>query len=190
MLPLEAFAAERDIGIERWRDVIVTLGAASGMSARFTLDGLATFSGQEHEPEGVDDYALLFRSGIIETAATVGHRGDDGWYIPASRVEWAAISTLASYRAKLTEKGVAPPIYVFLSLIGVRHHYLAIKGRAHDRRRNLRNDALLLPEAVITDTQQTEEDVLRPVLDRFWNAFGYEQSPTFNEAGKYVGPRY
>lgn len=42
----------------------------------------------------------------------------------------------------------------------------------------------------ITDAQQTDEEVLRPVCDRFWNAFGYERSMSFNAAGNYVGERY
>jgi hypothetical protein len=105
-------------------------------------------------------------------------------------VEWDALSALGSYRGKLAEKGVDQPLYVFLSLIGVRGHSLAISGRPFDLRRPQRTDALLLPEAVITDAQQTDEEVLRPVCDRFWNAFGYERSMSFNAAGNYVGERY
>lgn len=191
VVPLEAFTAERDVGINRNRDLLFPLGfMGSGMNARHTLEGLATFSGQEQDPEGVYSYALLFRSGIIEGASTAGHQGQDGWFIPASSVEWAALSALRSYREKLAEKGVDLPLYVFLSLIGVRGHSLAISGRPFDLRRPQRTDALLLPEAVITDAQQTDEEVLRPVFDRFWNAFGYERSMSFDAAGKYVGERY
>lgn len=191
VVPLEAFAAERDIGINRNRDLLFPLGfMGSGMNARHTLEGLATFSGQEQDPEGVYSYALLFRSGIIEGASTAGHRGADGWFITAPSVEWAALSALSSYREKLAEKGVGLPLYVFLSLIGVRGHSLALPGRPFDLRRPQRTDALLLPEAVITDAQQTDEEVLRPVFDRLWNAFGYERSMSFDAAGKYVGERY
>lgn len=191
VVPLEAFAAERDVGIDRNHDLIFPFGfVGSGFNTRHTLEGFATFSGQEHDPTGTYGYAMLFRSGIIEGAATVGHKGDDGWFIPASSVEWAALQALHGYREKLKKKGVELPLYVFLSLIGVRGHNLAISGRPFDIKRPARTDALLLPEAVITDLQQTDEEVLRPVFDRLWNAFGYERSFSFDATGKYTGERY
>ncbi|KQP93762.1 hypothetical protein ASF60_13930 [Methylobacterium sp. Leaf113] len=191
VVPLEAFAAERDIGIDSSRDLIGPFGSMSGgFNARHVLEGFATFSGQEHDPQGAYGYSLLFRSGIIEGAATAGHKGEDGLYVPASSVEWAALSALREYRTKLSKKGVELPLYVFLSLIGVRGHYLAAARHPFGLQRTVRADALLLPEAIITDPQQTDEAVLRPVFDRFWNAFGYEQSFSFNAEGKYVGQRY
>jgi len=191
VVPLEAFAAERDVGIDRNHDLIFPFGfVGRGFDARHTLEGFATFSGQEHDPDGTYGYAMLFRSGIIEGAATVGHKSEDGRFIPASSVEWAALQALGGYREKLTKKGVELPLYVFLSLIGVRGHNLSISGRPFDLKRPTRTDALLLPEAVIMDPQQTDEEVLRPVFDRLWNAFGYERSFSFNAAGKYTGDRY
>ncbi|MCJ2105229.1 ATP-binding protein [Methylobacterium sp. E-041] len=191
VVPLETFAAKRDVGIDRNHDLIFPFGLAGGsFNARHTLEGFATFSGQEQDPDGTYGYAMLFRSGIIEGAATVGHKGEDGWFIPASTVEWSALQALQSYREKLTKKGVELPLYVFLSLIGVRGHNLSSSGRAFDLKRPTRTDVLLLPEAVITDPQQTDEEVLRPVFDRLWNAFGFDRSFSFNAAGKYTGERY
>lgn len=191
VVPLEAFAAERDIGINPYRDLILPVGSSSGgLNTVHTLEGYATFTGREDIEEGIFNYALLFRSGIIESGSTVGYSNEHGPFIPASAVEWKVLEAVGRYREKLKEKGVELPLYVFLSLIGVRGHRLEASRHPFGLRRTLRTDALLLPEAVITDAQQTDEEVLRPVFDRFWNAFGYERSMSFDAAGKYVGERY
>ncbi len=191
VVPLEAFAAERDIGINPNRDLLLPVGSSSsGLNTVHTLEGYATFTGREDIDEGIFNYALLFRSGIIESGSTVGYSNEQGPFVPASAVEWKVLEALRRFREKLTEKGVELPLYVFLTLIGVRGHHLAAARHPFGLRRTLRTDALLLPEAIITDAQQTDEEVMRPVFDRFWNAFGYERSLSFDAAGKYVGERY
>ena len=37
----------------------------------------------------------------------------------------------------------------------------------------LKEDMLILPELVIQDRGEIPEQVLRPVFDRVWNAFGF-----------------
>lgn len=174
LVPLEAFAAEQDIGIDRLQDRLDPVGSSGNVRARHTVEGFVTFADRAENPEA-DDYALLFRSGIIESAATVGRREMDEWSVQASMVEHAILSVFASYRSKLTQKGVSLPIYVLLSLIGLRGHALTAPGSGM-RKHKSRTDALLLPEVVITDHLQTDVQILRPLLDRFHNAFGLERS--------------
>jgi hypothetical protein len=189
IVPLEAFTTERDIGINPHRDLLQPIGSMTGLSTTHTLEGYATYSGRDDIDGGAFNYALLFRSGIIESGSTVGYLNNGVPFIPSSAVEWRVLEALSGYRKKLIEKGIGLPFYVFLSIINARGHQFIHERYGFFTNRSLRSDALLLPEAIITDAQQCDEEVLRPVFDRLWNAFGYERSMSFDAANKYIGDR-
>ena len=51
----------------------------------------------------------------------------------------------------------------------------------------LTEDMSILPEVVIQDRGEIPEQVLRPVFDRVWNAFGFARSFNYDEQNNWIG---
>lgn len=192
IVPLLSFGTRSDVRPAHYDPGLYPIGAGSGFNSRPTLEGLATFPGPEGDPDGAQSYTLLFRSGVVEAAARIGHTDRQGYpYIPSSSVDWEILKRFDGYLECLNRYGVEPPFYVFLSLLGVRDHYLLYGNRDYGvLRRAPGRDTLLLPEIVIEDPTTEQSAMLKPMFDMVANAFGHPHSFNFDQAGKYVGERY
>lgn len=188
IVPLSAFSAPQDIPLDANQSLIQPPGSGMGFNYRHTLEGFSTYRGQENVIESMYTYALLFRSGIIEAVSVVGHEDEQGPFIAPETIEWDLLKVFGSYCEILTKHAVEPPYYIFLSLTGVRNHSLRLARPFATPTQ--RRDILLLPEVTIDDATQVPEQILRPLFDLFWNAFGFPTSYSFDKNGKYVGVRY
>lgn len=146
---------------------------ASGWSQRLNLDGRLTYN---DERDGMASaYAQLYRSGMIEAVQVWPEwQGEKG--LPSELYERNVIDALRSYQGALSELGVATPAYIFLSLLGVTGYVLARDGGFRRRVYYADRDALILPELLIEDWSTNSAEVMRPLFDMVWNAFGYERS--------------
>lgn len=187
VVSLEAFASNRRIEITKPNDILLPLGADDYANARWTLEGLASLPSGGDEQTSVEDYAMLFRTGAIEAVSSLGRRMEGSNRLPLPSVERDLISSLRIYRAKLAEKDISMPLYVFVTLIGVRGNYLGMANHRFERQRPTKLEAIILPEVVINDAEQSEASILKPIFDQIWNAFGYERAFSFDAAGEYVG---
>lgn len=190
IVPLSAFTTGAEIVIDPNRSLLPPLTSGSGFNTRHMLEGFATYVGREDTPETISSYTLLFRSGIVEAVSSVGHSNQEGSFVSASSVEWPLLSYYGHYTGALEKLGVEPPFYLFVSLLGVKGHSLATARFSFGLRTKLRQDALLLPEAVVTDAAAPVEHLLRSTFDLFWNAFGFPRSFSFDDNGKYIGEKY
>jgi len=190
IIPLAAFAAASEVALDEDRALLRPLSSGSGFNIRHTLEGRASYVGREDVPDTISSYTLLFRSGIVEAVSTVGYVDEQGPTVPASAVEWDLLKFYPDCIETLIRTGAEPPFYVFLSLIGVRDHYLHSGGWHFTPKHKYRREELLLPEAVVTDITSSAEAILRPTFDLFWNAFGYSRSSSFDADGRYVGNRH
>ncbi|MBA8913204.1 hypothetical protein [Methylorubrum thiocyanatum] len=123
VVSLEAFTSDRRIEITKPNDILLPLGADDYANARWTLEGLASLPSGGDEQTSVEDYAMLFRTGAIEAVSSLGRRMEGSNRLPLPSVERDLISSLRVYRAKLAEKDISMPLYVFVTLIGVRGNY-------------------------------------------------------------------
>lgn len=162
--------------------MISPLGSSSSFGQRLNLDGRLTYSTAHDSKEWT--YALLFRSGIIEAVEVCEGRGDDK-YIPSQAYEQNIIEALRSYLTALRELAVATPAYIFLALLGVAGHRFAVDNRRLGGRDHhyADRDALVLPELLIEDWTVDPAEVMRPLFDMVWNAFGYERSFNYDQNG-------
>jgi len=153
---------------------------ASGWNNRINLDGRLTF-------RNVSDgrsygYAQLFRNGIIETVLVEEGR-DGSKIIPSQAYEQYILEALRSYFPALNDLEISTPAYLFLSLLGVKDYRFAISHGGGQSER----DNILLPEIMVGQWSDSPQQIMHPAFDMVWNAFGFDRSLNYNDAGKWVG---
>ncbi len=157
----------------------------TGWDQRLNLDGRIAF--RPAKDNRAASYALLFRSGIVETVIC-NTPWENRKHVHADSLESDVITVLGTHLPALQELGIAPPAYVFLSLIGVTGHSFVLGSRfmRDFRDPHADRDALILPEVLIEDWKADPPDVMRSTFDMIWNAFGYERSFNYDENGRWA----
>ena len=161
----------------------------SGWNNRYNLEGYLTYSGGRDEES--HSYVQLFRNGIIEAVEGLllepNHKGER-LLIPSIAYEKELISSLTDYLSLLKTLSVEPPIFVFLTLLGVRGYSMAVNtsririSEVH----TIDRDILLLPEVIIENYDVSAQKVLKPCFDSVWNACGFPRDLYYNEAGEWA----
>ena len=152
---------------------------------RYNLDGFLAYSGGR---EGKShSYIQLFRNGIIEAVdglMLMPHGGE--LIIPSIAYEEELIHSLSEYLTVLKTLGVALPILVFVTLVGVKGYSMPgdIRWRLFDSV-TIDRSILLLPEVIIESYDTAAKDVLKPCFDSIWNACGFPRSLNYNDAGEW-----
>ena len=158
-----------------------------GSNTRHNFDGFLTYS-PSGDSSG-DSYLQIFRAGSIEAVESklIRDRGD-GLSIPSVRYERQLIDGLSRFLALQKELGVEPPVFMMLSLSGVRGYRMGVDqsriGLSEDNR--IDRDALVLPEIMIESFDCDAAEVMRPAFDAIWNACGWPRSMNYDEEGKWV----
>ena len=186
LLPLAAFADRQGLDLSDYYSRLKTIPLmyGSSYSVRINLDGVVTFDGGYDERSRT--YTQLFRSGIVEAVETL-HAGEHGLVLSHASYEQDLMGALAQYAKVVSDLGVPPPLYVFLSFVGVQGCRISVDPLwRHDDLHLLREDTLLLPEIVIEREEFEPHRVLRPVFDMVWNAFGFERSFNYDDNGNWV----
>ncbi|MCL4475048.1 MAG: ATP-binding protein [Nitrospirae bacterium] len=158
----------------------------SVMNWRYNLDGLFTHSDSE---EGIfSAYTQLYRTGIIEAVdASLLRPRENGLLIPSLIYEKKLIDTLTAYMRLLPDLGIEPPIFVFLTLIGVNNYKMGIRRELYfDVGHPIDRTIILLPEVIIDNFSISAKDALKPLFDLIWNACGYRKSLNFDENGNWT----
>lgn len=161
----------------------------SGWNDRYNLDGFLTYSRGEGDKS--HSYAQLFRNGIIEAVEGLLLQpfGKEGkLLIPSIAYEQELISSLKGYLPLLEMLNVEPPIFIFLTLLGVKGYSMAVdtwRYSIHERH-TIDRDILALPERIIESYDVRAEDVLKPCFDSIWNACGFKRSFNYNEQGEWA----
>ncbi len=156
-------------------------------NSRYNLDGILTYSGIENDKS--DSYVQFFRNGIIEAV--------EGWIlrphgeklvILSITFEKGLIMSLRDYLAVLKTLQVEPPIFIFLTLLGVKGYSMGIDTWKYDidEVHTIDRDVLLLPERMIESYDVSAEDVLKPCFDSIWNACGFARDLYYNDDGEWA----
>lgn len=158
-----------------------------GMSPRFNYDGFVN--------EGdAGKYTQLFRDGCLE-AVLGGIVKEDRQlplHIPGLFLESVLFGALPPYLDGLRKLGVPPPLFIMVSLSGVRDaHYIVRNNRVGGWGPGLPEDVLRLPEGFLEDYGETVDyhRAVRPAFDALWNAIGYPRSQFFDEDGLWIGEK-
>lgn len=176
-IPIDAFATRGtvDIGAAMHSQHWTTLTSLASSRSRINIDGLLAYSSSR---SGLYEYQTqLFRSGIIETVVADLSRGVQEetktiWHKP---LEETILRRCFQILALQKELGLALPILVFCSLLGVSGYRMSWQHPAEHR--VIDRDTLLVPEVWLDAYPETLVDVinpLKPMFDDIWNASGWE----------------
>jgi hypothetical protein len=140
--------------------------------------------------EGPEGYAQLFRTGIIEAvdndAFVDDHKGIKGY-----ELDEVLVKAVDRYFRLLRELGVESPVFLLLSVVGVRDYRMLQQGGAlhyYSKLRPIDRDDLLVPEVLVESLEQdlhALQQRMRPLLDAVWNAVGAPHSPHYDESGNW-----
>ena len=158
------------------------LGGPTGWGNEHNYDGFVKIVRLAQEE--TSNYVQFFRNGAIEEAFGRVHE-PDAKILGADLVENSSISSLGKCMATLKRLGAMPPFLIGLSLLGIQGYtwVITLPGWRKGMTRKFRESDLILPEILVTGTDQLPHTILRPLFDRIWNAAGVIGSPFYDEAG-------
>ncbi len=159
---------------------------------RFNIDGVISIAGAARG-ENTTGYVQLFRNGIVEVVFA------DVYFNPPPDMRTAVAGIgaghVANELAGALERiqrlfrilGVPAPVSWFTSLYGVKDVVFHVSQRLSLYGRNaFDREAILLPEIVLTNHDESAPTVLKPVLDALWQAAGLERCFDYSADGAWA----
>lgn len=153
---------------------------------RYNFDGLLTYDDR-------GSYTQVFVSGIVEAVDSVilGDRSKDleEKTIPSLRYEEALLEGLPRYTSVMERLGVEPPVFVMVSLVGVKGRSILVSTPEFSGNKDVKidRDSLIVPEIMMESFGRKADEVLRPAFDAVWRAGGWERSMNYDEEGRWIG---
>jgi hypothetical protein len=192
VVPISGFASRELIPVpamDKQATSFTYLGAGS-WSRNSNMDGIVLFPGRGQE---VNAYTQVFRNGAIEAVAVFGPIGDEGdkghrHFLNPQWYERATIDALQRYTNGLLGLAVAPPLFVFLSVLFLQNHRLwTTVGSVTEP---INQPTLILPEVSIEASPFNAGASLKPLFDMIWNAANRPKgTPNLNDVGEWIGPK-
>jgi len=152
-----------------------------GWNHRYNFEGYLNFNES-------NSYVQLFRNGAIEAVeAWMLAEREGKKLIPGSGFEREIITSLYKYLKIENELGILPPIFVMLSIIGIKDYKIyAGEGYFFSYKQPIDRDVLILPEAVIESYEVDIAEALRNSFDALWQAADWECSINYDDNGKWI----
>jgi len=161
---------------------------ASSWKGRMNLDGYVTYWPRA-ESDPCCSYSQLFRTGAIEAVDAFGLTRDRK-KIPSIVYERDLIACTKDYLNLLGQLDIAPPIFLMLSMTGVKGFSMAL-GPEYFREGVppvIDRDVLLLPEVVVEDLSGEPASILKPIFDSVWQSAGHLRSRNYDDQGRWAPP--
>jgi hypothetical protein len=186
VVPLASFMAPPTIDVTKVPSHhLPPVGGDVGWSFRLNLDGLVNFSGGQLDEKKLG-YVQLFRSGAIEAAESIAYRidGQPAEYIdPQYEVE--IVDRLPKYLQVLQGLGIAPPVWIGLSMTGVKGLRMYPRSGGLSYTPGIDRDLLVLPDVLVEDLSADPQDFMKPTFDAAWQAAGHYRSYNYNDQGQW-----
>lgn len=152
---------------------------------RYNFDGYLTYSiGQENK---ASSYFQFYRNGIIESVEAYWLREK---YIQIASLERSIIESLSDYLNLMRDLRTPLPIFIFLTLIGVKNHFIPGSREPFflPAEHTIGKNILQLPEQIIEEYPTKVDTILKPIFDSLWNAGGYSGDLYYADNGTWSGP--
>ena len=192
LIPITSFSLTQNYEIRKIASnpAIMPPIYSAGWNNRYNLDGyLTNFDGKEGKSYS---YTQFFRSGILEAVdSTLLEPPGEEHRIPSLSFDTELIESLTTYLSLYKLLNIEPPVFIFLTLLGVKGYYLAVNNRfirSTDRNR-IDRDILQLSENTIENYDVSATQLFKPIFDTLWNACGFPRDLNYNEEGKWSPPR-
>jgi hypothetical protein len=167
-------------------DEFFLISHPSILRPRYNFDGVFCDTRLGAPVENLEGYAQLFRTGVIEAVDHHAFFEEEGAsLIEGDNLDEGLIKAVDRYFRLLRDLGVESPVFLLLSLVGVRGYRMRQSGMPL---RQVDRDDLLVPEVLIESLEQdlhALQRYMRPLLDAVWNSVGAPGSPHYDESGNW-----
>jgi len=184
LLPQSTFYLGETIDLSDINNQVTSLKPMNSGSwdHQYNLDGFMTFNQVYNQ-----SYVQVFRFGGIEAVESkiLGATVNEDLSIPSTLLEQEILKGVNSYLPLMEKLKVGLPIYCFVTLIGIQNHHFAGHQQFFRNRVGPRKEVLRLRESKIESFEISTSEILKPVFDSLWNAYGFEKSPNFDDQGNW-----
>lgn len=191
LIPIQSFRPGTVFDLPRLQDKLASLRPfqAPAWDWRHNFEGFVTFA-TDHQGGSPLSYLQVFRSGALEAVDRflLGYAGEHERYIPGAYLEKTIAQSLPSYLASLSDLGIQPPVFLGLTLLGVKDYQIGVEGlRPFAKAHVIERQDLILPEIAVDDFAAEPFRLLKPVFDMVWNAAGWPGSASYSSDGHWQG---
>jgi hypothetical protein len=188
--PLESFSPGFSVNMAPIIDNLIKMPPMyeSGWRRCINLEGVITYSGGDKDPYS---YTQLYRNGVLEAvdSGMLGFRysDNDAPTLLSRGYEEKLREALSKYLDLLQQISINPPLFIFLGLMGVKGYFFGVSSekRFIDDDGPLNRENIFLPEAYVPTYDVDIDEILRPLFDMVWNAWGYRRSLNYDSSGKW-----
>jgi Putative DNA-binding domain len=174
---------------------------SGGFRTRPNNDGLLAYIRSDRTMSRA--YTQIFTTGVIESVDSqpfVRYFGaaykpdvpddptpDSPLFLSINEFECGLIRTVQNFINVLKELSIAPPVYLFLTLIGFKGVVLSyVDPLWADTDRYCDRNFVPIRKACIQNYEQQLSKTLQDCLDSIWKSFGHDRSLNFDEKGDYL----
>lgn len=150
-------------------------------SRRPNFDGCVTYAADSDAGLSFN-YTQIFHSGVVEAVDALSLAGRDKKMIASRILEQMLTRALSRYMSALAKLDVDCPLWVGVSLLGVKGYLLAVDYRVWgDSIHPIDRHELIVPEIRVEDTGVPVVGILQPAFDSIANACGFERWMSYDE---------
>lgn len=194
LLPLSSFTIPLEFDVEELnRKIQFSPITSSSWDKKINLDGIVV---ARQFDININSYTQVFRNGCIEAVICLSWGEEDKEYT-ARYDEELVVKALSEYLEFYLSLGIELPIYVFLTLIGVKDYEFVLSSdfqNISEIRYRMRGESkilidrnnLILPEMTIIDYETSPAEILRPAFNLIWNSVGFARDFNYQENGEWI----
>jgi Putative DNA-binding domain len=162
------------------------LMSLSAETDRYNADGFLTMS--KTTTTGRQSYLQIFRDGSLEFGDSYVLEGDQDEEIRGGLLESKILQTFITGISVLKRLEVADPIFVALTLLGVKGRALSLPNYGHDFRKiseRFDRDVIVSPDVLIQNLSEGSPypSTLLPIVNSVWQAAGLAATPRLRQDG-------
>jgi hypothetical protein len=106
--------------------------------------------------------------------------------IPSILFEQVLCYALSLYLQTQKAMGVDLPIFLMVSLLGVKDYTMGISQTYYGQDHPIDRPNLVMPEILVDRFDCNPAEVMKPIFDTVWNAAGRNGSMNYDAAGKWT----
>ncbi|MBD2493695.1 helix-turn-helix domain-containing protein [Nostoc sp. FACHB-280] len=166
---------------------IIPISSPRHIAKRYNFDGRVDYGvmGQEGETY---TYLQVFKNGIVEAVwKQPENREENQKILYGDYIEHELLKSIPNYIDLLKKLDIGLPIFIFLTITGVKNYYMPVNNlyRMVNRVYTIDRDILVIPEVIIDNYDLVVPQLLKPCFDSMWNAAGFQGSPNYNDQGEW-----
>ena len=188
-IPLDSFSTDTTYKIETLLDDVSKIAPlySMGYSHKYNIEGIISYASGGVKEE-TSSYVQVYRNGIVEVVnGNLLSCRDGQKIIPSEAYEEKLLKFIPQIFNLQKSLGIIPPIYVFMTLLGIKGYEMAVGiGQYSSDFCPINTDMISLPEHFLENFDERPEDILRPMFDIIWNACGMRKSFNFDEENNWI----